>query len=208
MTIKATAALSILAIWIGTLVGVVISHGAWPAIIFALLATGAVGVSAARRLGISRLVAVAGTWAAIGWAIGAHEGNWWISVFAFLTTGAVVYSTLRRDALVAGMGVAAAWLAVAAATQSHPGAAWMGVFAFLTAGAISNTGGGNMRGASAILWWGIAAGIVIAGGDGWAWVSVLAFLLTSASLGFSDFSLPRGLEWDLFDRDDDSGSVR
>lgn len=207
MTIKATSMLSILAIWVGTIVGVAISPGAWPSIIFAALATGAVGVSAWRRIGISRLAAMAGTWGAVGWAMAAHEGNWWISIFAFLTTGAVVYSTMRRDALLAGAGVAVAWLACAAASHPHEGAAWMAIFAFLTAGAISNTGG-NVRGLSAILWWTIAAGIVIAGGTGWAWVGVIAFVLTSASLGFSDFNFPRGLEWDLFDRDDDSGTIR
>ncbi len=207
MTIKATSMLSILAIWIGTIVGVAISHDAWPAVIFAALATGAVGVSAWRRLGISRLTALSGTWGATGWAIAAHEGNWWISIFAFLTTGAVVYSTMRRDALAAGAGIAVAWLACAAASQQHEGAAWMAIFAFLTAGAIANTGG-NVRGLSAILWWTIAGAIVVAGGSGWAWTGIIAFVLTSASLGFSDFNFPRGLEWDLFDRDDDSGVIR
>jgi hypothetical protein len=209
VTIKATSALSILAIWVSTVIAVLVEHGSWWIIIFAFLATGAVGVSAWRRLGVSRLLAIVGTWAGLALAAGADSGAAWASIFAFLTTGAVVYSTMRRDAIVVGLGIAAAWLAVGIAVAARgDGPAWMCIFAFLTAGAIANSGGSLARGGSAILWWGITLAVVLIGGGGWAWLSVLAFLLTSASIGFSDFHLPTSLEWDLFDRDDDAGTVR
>ncbi|MGE5595387.1 MAG: hypothetical protein ACM3S1_05060 [Hyphomicrobiales bacterium] len=48
--------------------------------------------------------------------------------------------------------------------------------------------------------------------DDWAYaLSVAAFLLTSATIGLTDFSLPKSFEWDLFERDDDEpaeGRVR
>ena len=209
MTIKATSALSILAIWVATIAAVMAEGDSWWIIIFAFLATGAVGVSAWRRLGISRLAAITGTWAGVALAAGTESEAAWVSIFAFLTTGAVVYSTMKKDALVLGVGIAAAWLAVgvAVAAQSQE-AAWMGIFAFLTAGAIANSGGNIARGGSAVLWWGIAGAIVVIAGSGWAWLCIPAFILTSASIGFSDFHFPTRLEWDLFDRDDDRGSVR
>lgn len=209
MTIKATSALSILAIWVSTIIAVVVEPDSWWIIIFALLATAAVGVSAWRKLGISRLAAITGAWVGVALAAGAESGASWASIFAFLTTGAVVYSTMRRDALVLGVGIAAAWLAVGIAVAAKgDGVTWMSIFAFLTAGAIANSGGGIARGGSAVLWWGITLAVVLIGGGGWAWLSILAFLLTSASVGFSDFHFPSRLEWDLFDRDDDAGAVR
>ena len=85
---------------------------------------------------------------------------------------------------------------------------WACVFAFLTAGGLANSHGNITRGLVAIAWW-VAAGIVIfAAGAGWTWLCVPAFLLSEASLGLGDISLPRGIEWDLFERkhepDDDS----
>lgn len=208
MTIKATSALSIVVIWVATIAGIAAAGGGYAAIVFAALATGAVGVSAWRRLGVSRLVAISGVWAGMALGMAPHEGAWWTSVFAFLSTGAIVYSVMRRDDVYVGLGIAAAWLAMGVATYKFDGAAWMCVFAFLTTGALANTRGNAARGLSAILWWGIAAAIVVIGGNGWAWLSVPAFILTSASVGFGDFHLPRGLEWDIFEHDDDVDRVR
>ena len=211
VTIKATSALSILAIWVATIVTVAAEGRSWWIIIFAFLATGAVGVSAWRSLGIARLVAITGTWTGLALAAGSDPGAAWASAFAFLTTGAVVYSTMKKEALVLGAGIAAAWLAVGiavAAAAEADNVTWMCVFAFLTAGAIANSGGNVARGGSAILWWSVTCAVVIIAGPSWAWLSVLAFVLTAASIGFGDFHLPTRLEWDLFDRDDDHGTLR
>jgi len=205
MTIKATSALSILVIWATMIAAIVAQPGQWWTLIFAFLATGAVGVSAWRRLGMSRLIAMSGTWGGTALAVGYSEAGM-TAIFAFLTTGAVVYSVMRRDALLIGAGVAAAWLVTGMVVAVNgEGGAWISVFAFLTAAALSNTRGNGARGLSAILWWGIAGGVMLAADGGWSYtLCIAAFVLTSASLGFGDFHFPRGLEWDLFERDDDS----
>jgi len=206
MTIKATAVLSIVAIWAAIIPAVVIHHSAWWAFIFAGLATGAVGLSASRRLGLSRLLAIAGTWAGTAMAIAQTPSNTWVSVFAFLSTGAVVYSIMRRDALGAGLGIAVTWLVVGTVlvVNKEPDAAWISVFAFLTACSVANNHRRHARGLSAIVWWCVAGGIMVATG-GWYWLSVFAFLLGSASLGLGGFSFPRRFEWDFFERDRDDG---
>jgi hypothetical protein len=84
----------------------------------------------------------------------------------------------------------------------------MCVFAFLTAGAISNSHHPFSRGLTAIVAWSVAGVAVIAWGDNLAWLGVIAFLATSLSLGFGGFSFPKGLEWDLWDRDDDDERVK
>ncbi|MBE0610128.1 MAG: hypothetical protein IH609_12155, partial [Dehalococcoidia bacterium] len=113
------------------------------------------------------------------------------------------------DAWMQGLGIAVAWGAVAIAVAEHgSGPAWMCIFAFLTAGAVSNSHGEMGRGVAAMAWWGTTAAIVFIAGGGWAWLGVIAFLLTSASLGLGSFSFPKGLEWDLFDRDDDDERVK
>jgi hypothetical protein len=208
MSIKATSLLSIVAIWVATITAVVIETDAWWSIIFAALATGAVGALAWRRLGLSRLIAIAGIWAGTAIGMASEPDATWISIFAFLSTGAVVYSIMRR----VGLGIAFAWLVVGSviAINEEPDAAWISIFAFLTAGAVANNRTLHVRGVSAILWWGIAGGVMLAA-DGWYWLAlaVPAFLLSAAALGFSDWGIPRRFEWDLFDRDDDSeGDVR
>ena len=161
MTVKATSVLSILAIWVASIAAVVIEPDSWWILIFSSLATGAVGVSAWRRLGISRLLAIAGTWGGT---------------------------------------------AIAASSTSD--AAWTAIFAFLATGAVANSRNETGRGVAALIWWGVAGAIVLIAGDGWAWLGVIAFILTSISLGFGDFSFPRGVEWDLWDRDDDDERVK
>lgn len=209
MTIKATSLLSIVAIWVTSILAVAANGDHWWILIFALLATGAVGASAWRRLGLSRLIAITGTWAGVALVAGVDDGAAWPSIFGFLTTGAVVYSTMRRDAWILGAGVAAAWLATGVAVAFEGSdAAWMCVFAFLTAGALSNSNRELGRGLAAMVWWGAAAGIVLLFGAGWAWLSVIAFILTASSIGFGGFDFPRGLEWDLFDRDEDGDRVK
>ena len=95
MTIKATSLLSIIAIWVASLAAVAVEPKSWWMLIFSLLATAAVGASAWRRLGISRLIAVTGAWCGSAIAAGSTPDATWTSIFAFLTTGAVVYSTMR-----------------------------------------------------------------------------------------------------------------
>lgn len=157
MTIKATAALSILAIWAAMIPAIVVHPHAWWSLIFAFLATCAIGVSAWRRLGLSRLIAIAGTWAGTAVAIAADSANAWVAIFAFLTTAVVVYSIMRRDAVASGLGIAAAWLVVGGVlfANDDPGGAWINVFAFLTAAAIANNRLSN-RGLGSILWWCLA----------------------------------------------------
>jgi len=187
---------------------VIASAGSWWTLIFALLATLAVGASAWRRLGLSRLIAICGIWAGTALIVGIADGGF-SAVFAFLATGAVVYSTMRRDGLLIGSGIAVTWLIVGLVVAVNGEGEWISVFAFLTAGALANTRGNDARGISAILWWAIAGLVMLIADSGWAYVlAVPAFLLTAASLGFSDFRFPRGLEWDLFDGDDDSHVTR
>ncbi|MCC7365434.1 MAG: hypothetical protein IT303_13795 [Dehalococcoidia bacterium] len=203
MSIKATSALSILAIWAAMIPAVIVEPDAWWSLIFAGLATASIGVSAWRRLGISRVIAVAGTWSGTALAVANEPGATWIAIFAFLSTGAIVYSVLRRDAWLSGLGIAAPWLATGIAITANEGdGAWICVFAFLTTGAVANAGRSAYRGLAAILWWGIAGAIMVIAG-GWAWLAVPAFVLSGLSIGVGDFRLPRRFEWDLFDRDDD-----
>jgi hypothetical protein len=211
VTVKATSLLSLLAIWVAMIPAVIASPGAWWALIFAFLASGAVGIGAWRSLGISRLMAVTAVWAATGVAIAAHTDAAWISIFSFVSTGAIVYSAMRRTAVLLGLGIAAAWLTtgtvIAAADDAGP--TWVSIFAFLTAGAVANKRRGQVAGLAAIVWW-AAAGAIMLATDGWYWLAVLAFLFSSASLGFGDggFRIPRHFEWDLFRGDDEGEAVR
>lgn len=208
MTIKATSALSILVIWVAMIAAVVAQPDQWWTLFFAFLATGAVGVSAWRRLGLARLLAISGTWTGTALAVG-FSGAGWVAIFAFVSTGAIVYSVMRRDGLLIGAGIAAAWLFSGIVIANNADGAWICIFAFLTTGALANTRSNDARGLSGILWWGIACAVMLAAGGGWTFVlAIPAFLLTSASLGFGDFRFPRRVEWDLFDRDDDSDVVR
>jgi hypothetical protein len=202
MTVKASSVLSILVVWVTMGVAVAAHADEWPVLIFAFLTTGAVGISAWRSLGLSRLIAITGVWVATMIGSLYAEAGLFMSIFAFLSTAAVVYSGLHRDATANGTGIAAAWLASGIVVAANgDDAAWISVFAFLTAGALANTRGRDGRGFGAVLWWGLAAAVMIIAGSGWEWLCVPAFLFTEFSLGFNEFNLPRGIEWDLFKRD-------
>lgn len=203
VTVKASSVLSILVIWATMIAAVVVHPDEWPALIFAFLATGAVGISAWRSLGMSRLIAITGAWVATMLGSFYAETGLFMSIFAFLSTGAIVYSGLHRDAIANGVGIAAAWLTTGIVVAANGDeAAWIAIFAFLTAAALANTRGRDARGLGAVLWWGLAGAIMIISG-GWYWLCVPALLFTEFSLGFNEFSLPRGIEWDLFKRDSD-----
>jgi hypothetical protein len=58
------------------------------------------------------------------------------------------------------------------------------------------------------VWWTAAGVLVLLFGGGFAWLSVIAFVLTTASIGLGGFDFPKRLEWDLWDRDDDSERVK
>jgi hypothetical protein len=192
-----------LAIWVAVIPAVVIEPDGWWAVIFGLLATAAIGVSAWRRLGLARVIAIGGAWGGVAVGIIVSADNTWACVFAFLATGAIVYSAMRRNAYVAGAAIALAWAVTGAvAARSDGDGAWICVFAFLTTGAVANSGNGIARGLSSIVWWG-AAGAIMLALDGWYWLAVIAFILSATSIGFSDFNFPRKFEWDLFDRDGD-----
>lgn len=209
MTIKATSVFSILAIWIASIIAVVLEPDGWWLLIFSFVATAAVGVSAMRRLGVSRLLAIVGTWAGMAFAAGSTSDAAWVSVWAFLTTGVVVFSTMKRDAWMLGVGISVAWLVVGISVLSKgPDVAWMCVFAFLTAGSVANSRHPFSRGIAAVVWWGATGVLVLAFGSGLAWVSVFAFVLTTLSFGLGGLQFPRGLEWDLWDKDDDDERVK
>ncbi|MBI2767060.1 MAG: hypothetical protein HYX53_14270 [Chloroflexi bacterium] len=202
MSIKASSVLAVIAIWAAMIPAVIAQPDAWWTLVFAMLATFAVGVSFWRRLGLPRVIAVAGTWTGAAMVTGYDAGAGWITIFAFLTTAALVYSSMRRDGWAHGLAIAAAWLAVGTVivVNDDPGAAWIGIFAFLTAGSVANSRR-NARAFAAILWWGIAAGVMLAG-DGWYWLAPVAFILSAMTVGMTDFHWARRFEWDLFDSGD------
>lgn len=206
VTIKATALLSIAAIWAATVAAVVAEPGAWWMAFFAFLATAATGASAGRRLGVSRLIAIAGTWGATALVAGTGSGGAWVSIMAFLATASVVYSPLRRDAFLAGAGIAAAWLIDAAAITVQDEGSWTTVFAALTAGSVAGSRRGS-RGAAALAWWGVA-GVLMVAVDGLMWLAPIAFALTALTFARGGFDFPRGIEWDLFDRDEEDRGPR
>ncbi len=198
MTIKASSLLAIIAVWGFAVPAVVVEPAGWWSLIFAGLSTAMIGTSAGRSLGLSRLIAITGIWG--GTALAVSEGEAWVSVFAFLATGAVVFSVMRRTALLNGLGIAVAWLATGAVVSGGDGdGAWISVFAFLTAASVANHRS-ESRGIAAAAWWAFA-GIVMVTAGGWYWLAAIAWLLSTASLGFTGFTLPSRIEWDLFDRD-------
>ncbi len=202
MTVKATSLLALISIWAFTILGVIAEPDGWWALIFAFLASGAIGPHLWRSLGLSKLIAIAATWAATGLAIAGDADAAWVSIFAFLTTGAISFGGMRRDAIGLGVGIGAAWAVAGVVTATDADAGWTSIFAFLTAGALANSHGEWARGGSAVLWWGLAGAVMLIA-DGWYWLSVPAFLLSASSIGFSDFAFPRHIDWDFFDRDDD-----
>lgn len=208
MTIKASALLAALVIWATIVPAVVVQPDAWWALVFAVLATGAVASSFWRRLGIARVLGIGGAWAGAAIAIIETPDATWSAIFAFLSTVTILYSAMRREAILHGLAIATAWLAFGAIVVAHEGeAVWPCVMAFLTTGAIANSRG-NARALAGILWWAIAAGVIVAAGGDFAWLTAVAFVLTVASVGIGDFKFPTGIEWDLFGRgggDDESG---
>ena len=110
MTIKASALLSIVAIWATMIPAVIAEPGEWWSLIFAGLATMAIGISSWRRLGLSRVIAIAGIWA--GTALATVESDGWIAIFAFLATATAVHSIMQRTAILNGVAIATAWLVV------------------------------------------------------------------------------------------------
>jgi hypothetical protein len=132
-----------------------------------------------------------------------------MSIFAFLATAAVVYSAMRRTALLLAFGIIVAWgVTGAAAVRSEGDATWISIFAFLTAATVANSWRGENRGIGAAIWWGIAGAIML-GTEGLYWLSVIAWLLSTISIGIGSggFNFPRRFEWDLFERDDDDRVV-
>ena len=201
MTIKATSVLAILAIWGAMIAAVVRNPDAWWALFFAFLATGAVGISAGRRLGSPRVLAIAGIWGGTAAAAASHTDAAWMAVFAFVATGAVVYSRMKRDAFVHGLVIGGLWALVGVLAVRDAGAAWIAIFAFLTAASIANSRDVTRPFAAALAWG--AAGAVMLATDGNYWLSPIAFLVGSFVFRHGPLTVPRRFEWDLFDRDKD-----
>jgi hypothetical protein len=201
LSIKATSALSIVVIWATMIPAIIVEPGGWPALVFAFLATVAVGVSAWRRLGISRLIAISGAWLATALAVGGSSDNWWMGAFAFFSTGAIVYSIMKRDAYLGGIAIAVAWLVTGIiAMDEGGGTAWMSIFAFLTSAVVANAFGKSNRALIAAVAWAIA-GVLMLALDGSYWIALIATLASITSFGLGGFNMPRKFEWDLFDRD-------
>ncbi|MCC6386685.1 MAG: hypothetical protein IT302_04810 [Dehalococcoidia bacterium] len=212
MTIKASALLAVIVIWAAIVPAVALQNDAWWALLFAFFATGAVASSFWRRLGMARVIGIAGAWAGAAIAIVESADVTWVSVLAFVATLTILYSAMRRDAILHGAAIAAVWLILGGIiTVSEGGGAWTTVFAFLTTATLANSRG-NARPLSAILWWGIAGGVIAVADGDFAWLAVIAFVLTASSVGFGDFNFPTGIEWDLFGRgstgDEDEPFVR
>ncbi|MGD9933952.1 MAG: hypothetical protein AB7T37_09555 [Dehalococcoidia bacterium] len=203
MTVKASPLLCLIAIWAAVVMGIAFEPGAWWATFFALLASVAVGLSAMRRLGLSRIVAVAGAWAGAAVAFGADGGATWMSIFAFLTTTGVVYSRMKPGALLEGAAVAVAWLAAGVTANQDADAAWTGIFAALSAKWIA--GGGRLRSMLGAAAWG-AAGAVMTWQEGMYWLAPIAFFVTLFPIG-KGVAFPRRFEWDLSWRTDDGDVI-
>ncbi|MGH8432839.1 MAG: hypothetical protein ACREUF_20820 [Solimonas sp.] len=202
MTVKATSLFALVAIWACTILAIMAEPGAWWSIFFAFLASGSIAPRLWRSIGLSKLLAISGIWVGTAIAIASDADATWASIFAFLSTGAVSFGVMRRDAEALGAGIGVIWLIVGLVVGTDADATWISIFAFLTAGALANSHGEWARGGSAILWWGFAGAIMLIA-DGWYWLSVPAFLLSASSIGFADFELPRRIDWDLFERDED-----
>ena len=203
MTVKASPLICLVAIWAAVVTGIAFEPGAWWAIFFALLATVAVGLSAIRRLGLARIVAVAGTWAGAAVAFGADSGATWMSIFAFLTTAGVVYSRMKPGALFEGGAIAVAWLAAGITASQDASAAWIGVFAALSARWIA--AGGRLRSLLAIGAW-AAAGTMMTWQEGMYWLAPIAFFVTLFPIR-KGVAFPRRFEWDLSWRADDGDVI-
>ncbi len=200
MTIKATSVLAILVIWAAIIPAVALQGEVWWSLIFAALATGAVGINAWRRLGLSRVAAIGGAWGGTAGALAYSGDATWISVFAFLSTGAIVTSPMRREAIINGLGIAATWGLSGWVIAQHPNdAAWIAVFAFLTSAVVASSHGRAARGIQCAIAWGAATAVMLVTSD-FYWLSVFAFLLSTFRFG-GGISLPRRFEWDLFERD-------
>lgn len=208
MTIKASSLFSIIAIWATMIPAVILEPDGWWSLFFAAFATLVVGVNAWRRLGWSRLLSIVGIWLGTAAAISESSGAAWTSIFAFLATFAVVLSIMRREAVGIGVGIAFAWLVTGAVVVANDGAgAWIAIFAYLTTFALANNRGFHAKGFAAMLWWGLAGAVMIAAG-GWYWLSIFAFILSALSVGITQIRIPRGIEWDLWDRDERGELVR
>jgi hypothetical protein len=165
-----------------------------------------VGIGFWRRLGLPRVIAIAGIWGGTALVVGNDQGTW-PALFAFFATCAVVYSLMRRDAYVLGLGIGFVWLAFALIVVDQQQAAWIAIFAFLTAATTASSRSTWAKGAAAMIWWSIAAAIILAA-DGLYWLTVIAWLLGGASMGFRDWNFPRRIEWDILDSDDSSSGGR
>lgn len=200
LSIKATSALCLIAIWATMIPAIVAEPGGWPALVFAFMATIAVGLSAWRRLGLSRVIAISAIWGGTALAVAGSSDNWWMGFFAFSATGATVYSFMKGHDLLAGLGVAVAWLVAGyIGFDESGGTQWMAIPAFLTTLAVANSLGRSNRAVIAAVAWAVAGVIMIAAG-GYYWLSFIAALAALTTFGLGGFTMPRKFEWDLFDR--------
>ena len=201
MTLKASATLATIAVWVAAGAAVAVRSESWPILIFAALTSLMIGANAWRRLGIGRLIAITGIWAGTAVIAAVDDGRAWPAVFAMFTTAAVVFGTMRRDAWLVGLAIAAPWLATGAAVGAQGGEpAWMVVIAFCTTFVLANTRKQLARGLPTIAWWSLTGAAVVALGTEWAWLAFGALLFAWFPMGGRSWS-GRGFEWDLWQED-------
>lgn len=77
MTLKATALLAIAAIWGAAVSAIALHPDVWWTLVFAALATGAVGFG--RSIGLARVLGIAGAWGGAGAIVASDPHHAWIS---------------------------------------------------------------------------------------------------------------------------------
>ncbi|MGE3073598.1 MAG: hypothetical protein AB7N24_05855 [Dehalococcoidia bacterium] len=201
LTLKASATLATIAVWVAAGTAVAVRSGAWPILIFASLTTMLIGANAWRRLGLSRLVAITGIWAGTAVIAAVDDAAAWPALFALFTTAAVVFGSMRKNAWLLGLAIAAPWLAAAAAVGAQGGGvAWMVVIAFCCTIALANTRKQLLRGVPALAWWNLTGVAVVLGGPAWAPLAFGALILAWFPIGSGPW-FTRGFEWDLWQND-------
>ncbi|MGE0599177.1 MAG: hypothetical protein AB7J35_07975 [Dehalococcoidia bacterium] len=200
-TLKASATLATIAVWVAAGTAVAVRSGAWPILIFASLATILISANSWRRLGLSRLIAITGIWAGTAIIAAVDDGRSWPALFAMFTTAVVVFGSMRMSAWLLGLAIAAPWLATAAAVGAQGGeVAWMVVVAFCSTLALANTRKQFLRGVPALAWWNITGLAVVLGGPDWAPLAFGALILAWFPIGTGPWFM-RGFEWDLWQHD-------
>jgi len=200
VTIKVSSLLAVIAIWAAMITAVINEPDAAWSLVFAALATAAIGIGFWRRLGLSRLVAITGIWAGTVLVVGSGEAAW-PSVLAFFATAVIAHAPGGRAIFLLDLAAAFVWLIAAFVVVDQHDGSYVLVFAALTVWSLVGGHPERASGAVTILWWALAASIILVA-DGFYRLSVLAWILSASSFDRATWRLPRKVEWDIFDHDD------